>query len=117
MEALVHAAFSASFVIARHAGAPCQGVSETPPSRFPTPTFPVTPHWQGLRGTSRDAYGRLVLGDIITAINGTTIKNGSDLYRALDGCEVGETVSEVVGETDGGNGCHAAISTSWGLTT
>jgi S1-C subfamily serine protease len=28
----------------------------------------------GIMGTSRDAYGRLVLGDIITAVNGQAIK-------------------------------------------
>ena len=43
----------------------------------------------GLVGTSRDDFGRLVLGDIITGINGKIIKNSSDLYRVLDGCKVG----------------------------
>lgn len=43
------------------------------------------PAWRaGLRGTSRDDYGRLVLGDIITGINGSRIRNSSDLYRVLD---------------------------------
>lgn len=43
------------------------------------------PAWKsGLRGTSRDEYGRLVLGDIITAINGKNVRNSSDLYRMLD---------------------------------
>ena len=42
----------------------------------------------GLVGTSRDEYGRLILGDIITGINGKAIKNSSDLYRVLDGCKV-----------------------------
>jgi hypothetical protein len=35
-------------------------------------------------GTSRDEYGRLVLGDIITAIIGTKVRNSSDLYKVLD---------------------------------
>jgi len=48
---------------------------------------------QGLQSTKRDAYGRLVLGDIITSVNGTKVTNGSDLYRILDQCNVGETVS------------------------
>jgi hypothetical protein len=43
------------------------------------------PAWKsGIRGTSRDEYGRLVLGDIITAINGKNVRNSSDLYRMLD---------------------------------
>jgi S1-C subfamily serine protease len=48
------------------------------------------PAWRsGIRGTSRDEYGRLVLGDIITAINGNKIRNSSDLYRLLDKSRVG----------------------------
>ncbi|KAK2980763.1 hypothetical protein RJ640_024330 [Escallonia rubra] len=47
----------------------------------------------GLRPTKRDAYGRLILGDIITSVNGKKINNGSDLYRILDQCKVGEKVN------------------------
>ncbi|XP_059640006.1 protease Do-like 1, chloroplastic [Cornus florida] len=47
----------------------------------------------GLLSTKRDAYGRLILGDIITSVNGKKVTNGSDLYRALDQCKVGETVT------------------------
>ncbi|KAG9141201.1 hypothetical protein Leryth_001689 [Lithospermum erythrorhizon] len=46
--------------------------------------------FQGLKSTKRDAYGRLVLGDIITSVNGKKVSNGSDLYRILDQCKVGE---------------------------
>ncbi|XP_057983950.1 protease Do-like 1, chloroplastic [Malania oleifera] len=46
----------------------------------------------GLQPTKRDAYGRLVLGDIITSVNGRKISNGSDLYRILDQCKVGDKV-------------------------
>lgn len=49
--------------------------------------------YQGLQPTKRDPYGRLILGDIITSVNGTKVTNGSDLYRILDQCKVGETVS------------------------
>ncbi|CAI7919961.1 unnamed protein product [Closterium sp. NIES-53] len=48
---------------------------------------------QGLRPTSRDSFGRLMLGDIITAIDGKPIYSGSDLYKILDKCQVGQTVS------------------------
>lgn len=51
------------------------------------------PAWRaGIRGTSRDEYGRLVLGDIITAINGSKIKTSSDLYRMLDKSTVGDSL-------------------------
>ncbi|XVF58081.1 hypothetical protein PTKIN_Ptkin07bG0033300 [Pterospermum kingtungense] len=46
----------------------------------------------GLKPTKRDAYGRLVLGDIITSVNGKKVTNGSDLYRILDQCKVGDKV-------------------------
>lgn len=44
----------------------------------------------GVRGTTRDEYGRLVLGDIILSVNGQKIKNGSDLYRSLNNKKVGD---------------------------
>eukprot|EP00898_Chlorokybus_atmophyticus_P004581 jgi/Chlat1/5123/Chrsp33S05120 len=51
----------------------------------------------GILSTKRDQYGRLVLGDIIVSINGNTIKTGSDLYKILDRCQVGDTIDiEVV---------------------
>ena len=40
------------------------------------------------QGTSRDEYGRLVLGDIIRTVDGVTIKSSSDLYRVLDKAKV-----------------------------
>eukprot|EP00197_Chlamydomonas_leiostraca_P016229 CAMPEP_0202863164 /NCGR_PEP_ID=MMETSP1391-20130828/3905_1 /ASSEMBLY_ACC=CAM_ASM_000867 /TAXON_ID=1034604 /ORGANISM="Chlamydomonas leiostraca, Strain SAG 11-49" /LENGTH=419 /DNA_ID=CAMNT_0049542769 /DNA_START=150 /DNA_END=1409 /DNA_ORIENTATION=+ len=46
----------------------------------------------GVQGTTRDEYGRLVLGDIIRAVNGSPIKNSSDLYKILDKAKVGETL-------------------------
>uniref|UniRef100_A0A2P2IRH2 PDZ domain-containing protein n=1 Tax=Rhizophora mucronata TaxID=61149 RepID=A0A2P2IRH2_RHIMU len=47
----------------------------------------------GLQPTKRDAYGRLILGDIITSVNGRKVTNGSDLYRILDQCKVGDQVT------------------------
>jgi len=46
----------------------------------------------GIHGTSRDEYGRLVLGDIITGINGKTIRTASDLYRVLDRAKIGDKI-------------------------
>ncbi|WRX21719.1 PDZ domain - like 5 [Theobroma cacao] len=48
---------------------------------------------QGLQPTKRDSYGRLILGDIITSVNGKKVTSGSDLYRILDQCKVGEQVT------------------------
>jgi S1-C subfamily serine protease len=51
----------------------------------------------GLRGLSRDANGDVILGDIITAIDGEKMKDLDDLYRFLDKKQIGETVKvEVV---------------------
>ncbi|GMN42509.1 hypothetical protein TIFTF001_011712 [Ficus carica] len=47
----------------------------------------------GLKATKRDSYGRLILGDIITSVNGTKVTSGSDLYRILDQCNVGDKVT------------------------
>ncbi|ONK81784.1 uncharacterized protein A4U43_C01F32840 [Asparagus officinalis] len=46
----------------------------------------------GLQPTKRDSYGRLILGDIITSVNDKKVSSGSDLYRILDQCKVGDTV-------------------------
>ncbi|KAF5208182.1 Protease do-like 1 protein [Thalictrum thalictroides] len=46
----------------------------------------------GLQPTKRDPYGRLILGDIITSVNGKKVTTGSDLYRILDQCKVGDKV-------------------------
>uniref|UniRef100_A0A803QJ45 PDZ domain-containing protein n=1 Tax=Cannabis sativa TaxID=3483 RepID=A0A803QJ45_CANSA len=47
----------------------------------------------GLKPTKRDTYGRLILGDIITSVNGQKVSSGSDLYRVLDQCKVGDKIS------------------------
>ena len=57
------------------------------------------PAWKsGIKGTSRDKYGRLVLGDIITAINGKKVRTASDLYKWLDKCGIGDTVDMEVSD-------------------
>ena len=51
----------------------------------------------GLRGLTQTEDGDVLLGDIITAIDGERIKNTDDLFRALDKHQVGDTVQvEVV---------------------
>jgi S1-C subfamily serine protease len=46
----------------------------------------------GLQGTRRDSGGRLVLGDIIVAINGEPVTSADDVTLRLEQRQVGETV-------------------------
>jgi S1-C subfamily serine protease len=46
----------------------------------------------GLRGLQQSADGGVILGDIITAIDGEKLKDRNDLYRVLDKHQVGDTV-------------------------
>ncbi|MGC2238345.1 MAG: trypsin-like peptidase domain-containing protein [Pyrinomonadaceae bacterium] len=46
----------------------------------------------GLRGLSRTGSGEVVLGDIITSIDGQTIGDLDDLYRFLDKKQFGDTI-------------------------
>jgi S1-C subfamily serine protease len=46
----------------------------------------------GVRSTTRDESGRLILGDIIVELAGYPINDSSDLFRALDKLSVGEIV-------------------------
>lgn len=46
----------------------------------------------GLRGLSQDANGEVVIGDIITSIDGEKIGNMDDLYRFLDKKQFNDTV-------------------------
>ncbi len=47
----------------------------------------------GLRGTSRARNGRIVLGDIITAIDGDQISSWGDVLQALEQRQTGEVVA------------------------
>jgi S1-C subfamily serine protease len=50
----------------------------------------------GIRGLSQDADGDVVLGDIITAVDGEKMKDIDDLYRYLDKKQIGDTVQAEV---------------------
>jgi S1-C subfamily serine protease len=54
----------------------------------------------GLRGTTRDQRGRLVLGDVIVGVGGDDVSNADDLANALEKHDVGEKV-ELTVERDG----------------
>ncbi len=55
--------------------------------------LPNTPAAQaGLQPTRRDGFGRLILGDIIVAINGHPVKNYDELYHLLSEVEIGAIV-------------------------
>lgn len=46
----------------------------------------------GLRGLQQNATGDVVLGDIITSIDGEAMEDLDDLYRVLDRKQIGETI-------------------------
>jgi S1-C subfamily serine protease len=46
----------------------------------------------GLRPTTRDAQGRIRLGDVIVAIDGKKVESVNDLYLAMEQYKVGNTV-------------------------
>jgi S1-C subfamily serine protease len=46
----------------------------------------------GLKGTQQTQDGDLILGDIITAIDGEKVGNNDDLFRLLDKRQIGDTV-------------------------
>lgn len=46
----------------------------------------------GVRSTTRDETGRLILGDIIIELAGEQIQDSGDLYRTLDKLHVGDVV-------------------------
>jgi S1-C subfamily serine protease len=54
----------------------------------------------GLRGLYRDNYGRLLIRDVITAIDLMKIKSWDDLFSALDGYKIGDTVTLTVTRED-----------------
>jgi S1-C subfamily serine protease len=54
----------------------------------------------GIQPTRRNRYRQLVLGDVITAINGKPIQTTKDYYRTLEGFKVGDTI-KVQLERDG----------------
>ena len=46
----------------------------------------------GIRSTMRDSAGDIVLGDIITKIDGRDVKDSADLYAIIDSLSVGQRV-------------------------
>ena len=54
----------------------------------------------GLRGTRRDAQGRLILGDVIVAIDDNTVASINDLMTVLDTYQVGDQVTVAVRRDD-----------------
>ncbi|EFJ41325.1 hypothetical protein VOLCADRAFT_119736 [Volvox carteri f. nagariensis] len=49
-------------------------------------------HAAGLRPTHRDIFGDLVLGDVITGLDGKAVRSSADLYDVLDEHRVGDRV-------------------------
>lgn len=46
----------------------------------------------GIRGTARDDRGRLVLGDIITSVDGKAVRSQKDLFALLDERRPGDKI-------------------------
>jgi S1-C subfamily serine protease len=57
----------------------------------------------GLQPTRYDARGRVLLGDLIVAINDKAVTNSDDLFTILDSYKVGDTVKVTVRRSDGKN--------------
>ena len=51
---------------------------------------------QGLRGLYRDNFGRLLIRDVVTGIDVAKVKSYDDLFTALDGYKIGDTVTLTV---------------------
>lgn len=49
----------------------------------------------GIRGTTLDAFGRIVVGDVILSVDGKRTRNYDDLYNAFDTVQPGETIEVV----------------------
>ncbi len=47
----------------------------------------------GLQGLGRDRYGRLYLGDVVVAVDGTKVASYDDLYTALEDKRIGDAVT------------------------
>jgi S1-C subfamily serine protease len=50
----------------------------------------------GLHETARNDGGKLVLGDLITAVDGEPVRTTDDLYRIIDRHKVGDTVKMAI---------------------
>jgi S1-C subfamily serine protease len=61
----------------------------------------------GIQPTQRDQFGRLLLGDIIVAVDGAEVTDPVDIYRVLDRHQVGDRVQ--VGLDRGGQPVNVEI--------
>lgn len=55
----------------------------------------------GLTPIRKDSAGKITLGDVIVAIDGTLVEDGNDLLNALDERQPGDTISLRVASTSG----------------
>ena len=55
----------------------------------------------GVRPTTRDDTGRLLLGDVIISVEGKPVKTSGDLYRALDKHTIGDVLRVGLASVDG----------------
>ena len=50
----------------------------------------------GLVGAKSDVFGRIVVGDVLVAVDQTAVNENNDLYRILDRKQVGDSVTVTV---------------------
>lgn len=66
----------------------------------------------GLRGTSRQTFGSIILGDVIIGLDDDDIKNEGDLFKALDKHKVGDKIKLRVVSNDGERTLKLKLSAS-----
>jgi S1-C subfamily serine protease len=64
-----------------------------PYTLFPLHSLLLQSSAAGLRGTTRSAAGNIELGDIIIALDKDEIGSESDLFKALEKHQVGDTIT------------------------
>jgi S1-C subfamily serine protease len=65
----------------------------------------------GLQGTRRDSSGRILVGDVIVAVDGTPIIQGQDLYAALEQHHVGDSVAVTILREGQRQDAHVTLQT------
>lgn len=66
----------------------------------------------GIRGTSRQTFGALVIGDVIIGVDEDEVNNEGDLFKALDKHKVGDVVSLRVVSAEGERTVKIKLSAS-----
>ena len=63
----------------------------------------------GIQGTYLDSYGRLIIGDLIIAIDDKPVASTEDLYQLLESHQIGDTVKITVQRGEGKKEFHIEL--------